>query len=196
MEDTAPRSRRKRLLALAVAGLAVVSTSAGAMSLALFTDTQTVDGTFSSGTIKLDAAKVAALSLTSSLMPGDQITDDVVVENDGSAQLRYDVSAASVDDSSPNGGALHDVLTIAVKGPDVDLVPDGTPCDDFDGSTVLASTTLGSATAIASDRVLDSAASETLCFRVALPLATDDEYQGAQTTTTFTFAAEQTANNP
>ena len=195
MEDTAPRRHRTRLLALAVAALAVLSMSAGPMSLALFSDTETVDGTFSSGTILLDAAKVDALTLTTSLMPGDQITDDVVVENDGSAQLRYDVSAASVDDSSPNGGPLHDVLTIAVNGPDVDLVPDGTPCDDFDGSPVLASTTLGAATSVAGGRVLDSAANETLCFRVALPLATDNEYQGAQTTTTFTFVAEQTANN-
>jgi predicted ribosomally synthesized peptide with SipW-like signal peptide len=196
MEDTAPRARRTRLLAIAVAGLAVVSMSAGAMSLALFTDTETVDGTFSSGTIVLDAAKVDALSLTTSLMPGDQITDDVVVENDGTAELRYDVSAASVDDSSPNGGALYEALTVTVNGPDVDLVPDGTPCDDFDGSEVLPSTTLGATTTVASDRVLASGGNETLCFRVALPDTTGDAYQGAATTTTFTFAAEQTANNP
>lgn len=196
MESTVPTGRRKRLMAVALVALAVVSVSAGATSLALFTDTETVDGTFTSGTIVLDAAKVDALSLTTSLMPGDQVTDDVVVENDGSAQLRYDVSAASVDDSSPNGGALYEALTLAVKGPDVDLIPDGTPCDDFDGSVVLPSTTLGATTTVASDRVLNSAANETLCFRVALPPATGDAYQGAQTTTTFTFAAEQTANNP
>jgi predicted ribosomally synthesized peptide with SipW-like signal peptide len=196
MEDTTPRKRRTRLLAMTVAGLAVVSMSAGAMSLALFTDTETVDGTFSSGTIALDAAKIDALSLTTSLMPGDQITDDVVVENVGTAELRYDVGAASVDDASPNGGALYEALTIEVKGPDLDVIPDGTPCDDFDGSTVLASTTLGATTTVASDRVLASAATETLCFRVALPIGTGDAYQGAQATTTFTFAAEQTANNP
>jgi predicted ribosomally synthesized peptide with SipW-like signal peptide len=183
-------------MALAVAGLAVVSMGAGAMSLALFTDTETVDGTFSSGTVALDAAKVDALSLTASLMPGDSVTDDVVVENDGSAELRYDVTAASVDDSSPNGGPLYDALTVAVKGPDLDLLPDGTPCDDFDGSTVLAATTVGATTSVASDRVLASDANETLCFRVALPLLTGNAYQDAETTTTFTFAAEQTANNP
>lgn len=196
MEDTAPNGRRRRLLAMAAAGLAVASMSAGAMSLALFTDTETVDGTFTSGTIVLDAAKVDALSLTTSLMPGDQVTDDVVVENDGSAQLRYDVSAASADDSSPNGGALYEALTLTVKGADLDVVPDGTPCDDFDGSSVLATTTLGATTTVASDRVLNSGTNETLCVRVALPLATGNAYQGAQTTTTFTFAAEQTANNP
>jgi hypothetical protein len=38
--------------------------------------------------------------------------------------------------------------------------------------------------------------SETLCFRVNLPLATGNGFQSATTTATFTFDAEQTANNP
>ena len=38
-------------------------------------------------------------------------------------------------------------------------------------------------------------ASKNLCFKASLPGATDHSYQGATTTTTFTFYAEQTANN-
>jgi len=39
--------------------------------------------------------------------------------------------------------------------------------------------------------------SETLCFRAYLPLrATGNAFQSARVTTTFAFAAEQTANNP
>ncbi len=83
-------------MAVAVAGLAVASMGAGSMSLALFTDQETVDGTFSSGSIVLDPAKVDGLTLTTSnMMPGDSVTDDVVVENDGSSQLRYSMSTSS-----------------------------------------------------------------------------------------------------
>jgi len=48
----------------------------------------------------------------------------------------------------------------------------------------------------AGDRNLAVSASETLCFRVALPLSTGNAYKNAATTATFTFDAEQTANNP
>ena len=48
----------------------------------------------------------------------------------------------------------------------------------------------------AGDRTLAAATSETLCFKASLPLATTNAYQGATSTYTFTFAAEQTSNNP
>ena len=48
----------------------------------------------------------------------------------------------------------------------------------------------------AGDRTLIAGASENLCVLVALPLATGNAYQSATTTATFTFNAEQTANNP
>ena len=79
------RPGRKFLL---LAGLAVMSLSAGQMSLAIFTDQETVPATFSTGSIILDDVKIDALTLTTSaMMPGDTVTDDVVVENDGSSQL-------------------------------------------------------------------------------------------------------------
>jgi hypothetical protein len=43
---------------------------------------------------------------------------------------------------------------------------------------------------------LAAGASEVLCFRVSLPLSTGDTFQGANSDATFSFAAEQTANNP
>jgi len=194
------RRRRRRWLGLALIGTAALTVGGGATSLALFTDQQTVAGTFSSGTIAIDAAKIGALTLTtSSLMPGDTVTDDVVVENDGTAQLRYAVSASSTNADSK---ALRDVLTLTVKT--IDVTTPGVPCDNFDG-TQLVSVTLGATTVVvgspaagaqAGDRTLNAAASETLCFRVSLPSATGNAYQGAATTTTFTFDAEQTANNP
>jgi spore coat-associated protein N len=193
------RRRRRQLLALTV--LAVIGIGAGQLSLALFTDQETVAGTFSTGSIVLDDVKIDALTLsTGAMMPGDSVTDDVVVENDGTAQLRYAVSTAS---TNPDAKALRDVLTLTVKT--IDVTTPGTPCDNFDGTTVLAATVLGASGAgfgnpapgaQAGDRVLDAGTNETLCFRVTLPSGTGNAYQAATTTTTFTFDAEQTASNP
>jgi predicted ribosomally synthesized peptide with SipW-like signal peptide len=197
--DAAPRRRRRQLFALAA--LAAIGLGTGQMSLALFTDQETVPGTFSTGSIVLDDVKIDALTLTTgTMMPGDTVTDDVVVENDGTAQLRYAMSTAS---TNPDAKGLRDVLTLTVKT--VDVTTPGVPCDNFDGTSVLAATVLGAAGAAfgnpaagaqAGDRVLNAAANETLCFRVALPSGTGNAYQSATTTTTFTFDAEQTASNP
>lgn len=193
--------RRRRLMLLGLAGLATVGLATGRLSLALFTDQETVDGTFSTGSIVLDDVRIDALTLTTSaLMPGDAVTDDVVVENDGTAQLRYAVTTAS---TNADAKGLRDVLTVAVKT--IDVTTPGTPCDNFDGTSVLAATALGAsgagfgnpaAGAQAGDRTLNAAANETLCFRVSLPSGTGNAYQAATTTTTFTFDAEQTASNP
>jgi len=200
-QDHAARRRRRRLLLLLTAALATLSVGAGQLSLALFTDQETVTGTFSTGSIILDDVKIDALTLTTSaLMPGDSVTDDVVVDNDGTAELRYAMTTSS---TNPDAKALRDVLTLTVKT--IDVTTPGTPCDNFDGTSVLAATVLGASTAAfgnpaagaqAGDRTLSTAANETLCFRVSLPSGTGNAYQSATTTTTFTFDAEQTASNP
>ncbi len=200
-EVTSPRSRRRRRLVLLLATLAAISLGAGQLSLALFTDQETVAGTFSTGSIVLDDVKIDALTLTTAtMMPGDTVTDDVVVENDGTAQLRYSMSTTS---TNADLKSLRDVLTLTVRG--IDATLPATPCDNFDGTLVLAATVLGTNTAKfgdvtagsqAGDRTLNAAANETLCFRVSLPGGTGNAYQSATTTTTFTFDAEQTASNP
>jgi predicted ribosomally synthesized peptide with SipW-like signal peptide len=201
LAHSSERPRRRRWLLLLLGALATVGLGAGQLSLALFTDTETVTGVFTTGSVDLDGARIDALVLTTgSMMPGDATTDDVVVENDGTAQLRYAVSTSSTD---TDGLHLRDVLTLEVRT--VDATPTGTACDDFDGTVVLAATVLGAsgagfgdptAGADSGDRTLNAGASETLCFRVALPSGTSGAYAGATTTTTFTFDAEQTANNP
>jgi len=45
------------------------------------------------------------------------------------------------------------------------------------------------------DRALAVSGTETLCFQVSLPLATGNAFTSAASTATFTFDAEQTANN-
>jgi predicted ribosomally synthesized peptide with SipW-like signal peptide len=181
--------------------LLIPSIGTSVLTFALFTDQETVAADFTTGTIILDAVKIDALVLTTAaLMPGDTITDDVVVENDGTAQLRWAMTTAS---TNPDGKALRDALTLTVKT--IDVVTPLVPCDNFDGTTVLASTVLGASSAAignpapgdqGADRVLNAGANETLCFRVTLPSGTGNAYQGATTTTTFMFDAEQTASNP
>jgi spore coat-associated protein N len=201
--DAARRRRRtRRVLGLLVLGLLLIpSIGATYLTMALFTDQETVTAAFTTGTIDLDAAKIDALVLTTSaLMPGDTVTDDVVVENDGSAQLRYAMSTSSTNADSK---ALRDALTLTVKT--VDVTTPGTPCDNFDGASTLYNGVLGASTAKfgsaaqgpdTGDRTLNAGANETLCFRISLPSGTDNSYQGATTTTTFTFDAEQTSSNP
>ena len=203
-QDTPTRHHgrpRRRLFGLLIGVLGVVSLGAGQLSLAVFTDQETVPGTFSSGSVILDDVKIDALTLSAAgMVPGDSVTDDVVVENDGSVQLRYALSTTS---TNPDTKALRDVLTLTVKT--IDATTPGTPCDDFDGTSVLAATVLAASGAgfgnpavgaDTGDRVLAAAANETLCFRVSLPFATGNAYQSATTTTTFTFDAEQTSSNP
>ena len=199
--EVAPARSRRRRLVLLLATLAAVSLGAGQFSLAIFTDQETVAGTFSTGSIVLDDVKIDALTLTTAaLMPGDSVTDDVVVENDGTAQLRYSMSTASTNTDLKG---LRDVLTLEVRG--IDASVPATPCDVFDGAPILAPTVLGTNTAKfgnvtagsqAGDRTLNAGTNETLCFRVSLPGGTGNPYQSATTTTTFTFDAEQTASNP
>jgi len=199
--DNRASRRRRRMLMLLTAALASLSVGVGQLSLAIWTDQETVPGTFSTGSIDLDGVAIDALILTTSaMMPGDTVTDDVLVSNIGSAQLRYALSTSS---TNADAKALRDVLTLTVKT--IDVTTPGVPCNDFDGTTVLAATALGAsgaafgnpvAGAHAGDRTLNAAASETLCFRVTLPSGTGNAYQSASTTTTFTFDAEQTASNP
>lgn len=198
----ARRRRRRRAVGLLLLLLLLIpSVGTSYLTLALFTDQETVSADFTTGSIDLDAAKIDALVLTTSgLMPNDTITDDVVVENDGTAQLRYAMSSTS---TNADAKGLRTVLELTIKT--IDVTTPGTPCDNFDGAATLYSGVLGTASAAfgnpapgdqGTDRVLDAGANETLCFRIHLPSSTTNAFQGASTTTTFTFDAEQTSSNP
>jgi len=197
---------RRKLIALGITAVAAASLAIGTMfSGALFTDQKSDSSTFTTGTILLDAPKIAAMDLTSAnMMPGDTQTSSVTVQNDGTAQLRYAVSQTSTNTDTLN---LRSVLNVVVMTEDTgagSFANDGNYCDDANGTTLHASAALGasgnlvgdpSQGAQAGDRTLAASANEVLCFYVSLPLGTGPAFQGATTTTTFTFAAEQTANN-
>lgn len=182
-----PRRRRRGILVLLL-GLTTLSLGAGMFSLAIFTDTAASTGTFASGTIDIASSPAVPFTIAA-MVPGDVSTATMTITNSGTAQLRYSITTVATN-------TLGDTLTLAIR-------TQGTSCAAFDGTTVLAATALdgaavGSPTqgAQAGDRTLAAAANEILCFRVSLPLATGNALQGQSSSATFTFDAEQTANNP
>jgi len=194
------RRRARPILALGVVALAITSIGSGVFSLALFTSTTTIGANaFTTGTISITPTPTTAALTASNMMPGDTVTAPIQINNAGTAQLRYAITAATTD---PDTKGLRTQLTVAVKSGVTTCTNAGWGASgtSVTPATVLGTTTLnvvgdpttGSQTG---DRTLNSAANETLCFQVALPLATGNAYQGATATTTLTFSAEQTANN-
>ncbi len=195
---SAPRKGNGSRILASVAILAVAGSIFAFGSLALFSDQETVTGNaFSTGTIDLVATPATAVVTASDMAPGDQVTAELDVANSGTLEFRYSASSTTTEDT------LAAELVLTVK--------EGvTTCDDANWSadgTVLYSGVLGSTggTAVlgdptqgaqAGDRVLAAGANEPLCFNVTLPLSTGNSAQGLSTTATFTFDAEQTANNP
>ena len=183
-----PRRRRRRGIMALLLGLTTVSIGAGLFSLAIFTDSDASGGSFASGTIDIEANPVVAFTVTN-MVPGDTSTAPLTISNAGTAALRYALTSVATT-------TLGDALTLEIRAL-------GTSCAAFDGGVVLAATALDGAAfgdptqgADAGDRVLAAAANEVLCFRVTLPLASGNTLQGLTSTATFTFDAEQTANNP
>ncbi len=190
--DRRPRRRLPLLVGLTLGLLAASSIAVGG-SLAIFTSAPTLGGNaFTTGTVILGLNPTTALLTSANMMPGDTIAGALVVSNSGTGQLRYAVTSASTNADAKN---LMNQITLTVKTL-------GTSCAVFDGTSLytgaLSAAAFGNpaAGAQAGDRVLNGAANETLCFSANLPAATGNAFQGATTTTTFTFSAEQTANNP
>lgn len=198
-EDDAQRERRRRILAAGtLAGLAFVGIG---VSSALFTDSEALPGNdLTTGTVRLGVTPGSAAFSAGNMAPGDDVYGNVRVENVGSLQARYSVEASADD---PDTKALRTQLRISAYSGVAPLscaagdvsagTLEGGPTDLSTTFDLVGDVTAGSQ---AGDRVLAAAASENLCFRVSLPLATGNAYQNATSTVTLTFNSEQTAHNP
>jgi hypothetical protein len=193
------------MLALLMAGTALIAATGATMSLALFTDQVAVAGNaFTAGTIVLGVNPASAILTSASMMPGDVVPAGVpgqvvTVSNTGTGQLRYSITGTSTDVDLKH---LNTVLIVTVRQPDV---AGGASCALFTGVQLFSGVVptagvnmVGDPTQgnQAGDRTLAAAANETLCFKASLPIGTANAFQGAASTYTFTFNAEQTANNP
>jgi len=188
-------AKAKLATVITITGAALVILALGIMitgALGLFTDQESVgSNSFSTGTLDLSANPASALVTFSNMAPGDSVTGQLTLTNSGTLQLRYAMTTSATNDDAKN---LRDQLQLTIKTL-------GTDCNTFDGiqlyTGTLASGVIGDAAqgAQAGDRTLAAQGSESLCFRVQLPLSTGNSFQNAATTATFTFQAEQTANN-
>ena len=206
MESTPKSHRRRRrgLLALLMAGTAIMGAAGATFSLALFTSQATVAANaFTTGTIILTTNPVSALLTASPLMPGDTVNGTLTVTNGGTGDLRYAISALST-----TTGGLNTQILITIKTADT---AGGNTCNLWSGTTIFGGaggvtiTNVAMAPIVgdpapgaqANDRTLTVATGhETLCFRAVLPLATANVYQNTTASYTFQFDAEQTKNNP
>ena len=190
-------TKKLGLTALAITAFgAIASTSA----LAMFTDSAAVGANvFSSGSVNISTNPTTALVTFSGMMPGDSVTNSLVVTNSATSQFRYAISSTA---TNVDALALKDNLDLVIKT--VDVTTPLTPCDNFDGTQLYAGD-LDSTSGLlvgnaaqgthAGDRVLAGGANEALCFRVSFDAAKTGP-QAASTTATFTFSAEQTQSNP
>ena len=187
---------RKSLSLLVVAGLLA---SFSLFAAAFFTAQTTVsDNQFTTGTLDLTASPATAAMTFSQIVP--QGIDkahraELVLTNSGTLPLRYAMRTTATD---PDGKGLANQLSLEIGAPSY-------ACDSAHASydTTLYFGPVGSGAigdptsgAQAGDRVLTPGTTEKLCFNVFLPANVGNEYQGATTTTTLTFTAEQIANNP
>jgi Camelysin metallo-endopeptidase len=180
------RGRRRALVALLMA-TSLATVGAGAMSLAVFTDSKASTGSWTSGTVILGVAPATTFTATG-IMPGDTGSQTVTVSDSGTGALRYAMTSAS---TNTDGKGLAAQMTLTIKtgtcvSPVTTLYSGGL------SAALLGDPTQG---AQAGDRTVAAGASDTLCFAWTFPLASGNPFQGAATSTTFTFAAEQTANN-
>lgn len=189
----------RKLYALLLA-VGLMTAAPWAITQAVFSDSQAVgSNTFSTGTIDISTSPTSALVTYSGMAPGDKTTQSLVVSNAGSLGLRYAVTATATNADSKG---LKDQLTLTIKT--IDVTTPASACDNFDGTqlysgdvdstagNLIGDSTAGSQTG---DRTLAASGSETLCFRVELPSTSGNTYQNASSTATFSFNAEQTANN-
>jgi spore coat-associated protein N len=191
--------RKPKRLALILGALAIASIAGGAISVALFTSSATVPAnTFSKGSFVISTSPTSALVTFSAMAPGDQVTAPITVSNGGTLALRYAISSVATNVDTKG---LKDQLVLTIKSgvttcTNAAYAADGTQLysGDLDSTAgkLVGDVAVG---ADAGDRALAATANEVLCFHVSLPGGTGDAFQGATTTATFTFSAEQTKNN-
>jgi spore coat-associated protein N len=193
----------RKLLATAAA-LTPLAALTAAGTLALFTDQEALGANvFNTGKIDLSLGTSTAMLTASAMMPGDNVgpTALTVSNATGGSALRYAVSVATTTTDNPTKN-LDQALQLVVKTVDTNT----SGCANFNGTQlysgdlaatsttgkVIGSSVSGSQTG---DRALGVNGSEVLCFKVSLPTTATNSVAGANTTATFTFDAEQTANN-
>jgi predicted ribosomally synthesized peptide with SipW-like signal peptide len=188
-----------RLFLSGVVLLGALTGLIGDGTLASFRSTASASAnSFTAGTVDIAHLPASALLTVSMMVPGETLTAPLSVTNSGSLSLRYALSSTV---TNPDGKGLGGHLTLTIKR----SVTSCTPAEFGATGTVVYGPdsplgTLGSSHNMIGTpgafpnggRLLNSGAHESLCFQVKLAPTTATSYQGATTTATFDFAAQQT----
>lgn len=178
---------RAAVALLSVVGFGTVAT------LAAFSDQGSETATFSTGTLdmKFDGTTLDSPTALTTLnmvdvKPGTVKVAPLTVQNAGDLAFGYAMTTAATD-------ALAPALQLSVVK--VTSVEGCTAAANF-APTATANVLVPAATAlddvaVTSSRALAVGASEVLCFKVELPQATDNTFQGKSASATFTFRADQ-----
>src|SRR6266545_1393250 len=154
--------------------------------------------TFAVGTVDIAQSPASAFLTLGGMVPSETVTAPLSVTNSGTVQLRY---ALTSDVTNTDGKGLGSQLDLTIKSgvtacTNAGFGASGTVLYGPDGplGTIGSSLDLiGTPSSYPNGgRVLASGASEVLCFQVKLPTTTGTAYQGATTTATFNFLAQQT----
>ncbi len=179
------RMKRRRALLAIVLASSLATLGAGAMSLAVFTDTGATDGAWSTGTIVLGVSPSTTFGALH-MLPGDTGEQTITVTNSGTGELRYAMTSTETD---PDGLLAQMDLTIyagTCAAPGAAL---------YTGS--FAAAFLGNVAQGGNpgDRVVAAGASDHLCFSWELPVDTGNGFQDVAASAVYDFFAEQTAHN-
>ncbi len=175
----------KRILVLMMV-IGLISGLGAFGGMAAFTDQESSAGSsFGSGNVDLVLGTTTALVTFTNMKPGDTTgPQPLVVTNNGTLNLTYTMSTTMVTDTGTP--LLGDTLDLTIKT--IDVTTPGTPCDDFDGTTLYGAAALNIG-AVAS-RALSASTNETLCFQVDFPSASTGP-MSATADATFVFDATQ-----
>src|SRR4030042_3604753 len=120
-----------RRILLSLVAIGVLTSLMGLGGLSLFTATTDNDGNaFTSGSGDISTNPASAFLTMSNMAPGDSVTAQLTVSNDGTLALRYAMTT-SADDT--DGLHLRDALPLTIKTL-------GTTCTTFDGTEVYTGT--------------------------------------------------------
>jgi hypothetical protein len=141
------------------------------------------------GTVDITVAPVSGAITLTDMVPGDSVTGSVVVGNGGSGPFRYGLTSAASD---PVLGAQLD-LAVWNEADESDVDAGCSPVPPV--VLLYGPSDLGGAapSSVLAGRALDAGTAETLCFDIALPLTTGNEFQGASTVATFEFVSEDSS---
>ena len=156
----------KRKIVVSFLMMALVCALVGGATFAMFTDQSTnAVNTFSAGTVDVNAGAQVVIIPVAGMAPGDTISGTFAVTNSGTLDAWFKVTA--------NKAAVAGKTNI------------------FEGATPAVVTFDN----VAWTKITPSTTATTVNFSVALPVAANNDYQGAAGTLSFTVDSEQYANN-